>query len=316
MLRDEDLAVLGYWEWLEGLERGVAAHHAGMLPAFKEIVEELFQQKLLKVVFATETLALGVNMPARIGRAREAREVQRRGAGADHAGGVHPAHRPRRPPRHRRRGALGHPVGRRPRPRGGRLARLAPQLPAQLELQADLQHGRQPHRPVRPRAHPRRSSSSRSRSSRPTAPSSTWPAPCASRRSRWPATRRRCAATSATSPSTRRSAGASATSSARRRRATRRTPSASGCSASSARRARRCARTRATAAPNASSTPGGPSAGGGSSRSTTSCPARSARRTGAGRQALRPGHRGARAARLPRARRGTARWSRRRRAAS
>ncbi|MDR5700095.1 DEAD/DEAH box helicase [Agromyces aerolatus] len=65
LLRDEDLAVLGYWEWLEGLERGVAAHHAGMLPAFKEIVEELFQEKLLKVVFATETLALGVNMPAR-----------------------------------------------------------------------------------------------------------------------------------------------------------------------------------------------------------------------------------------------------------
>jgi ATP-dependent RNA helicase HelY len=65
LLRDEDLAVLGYWEWLEGLQRGVAAHHAGMLPAFKEIVEELFQLKLLKVVFATETLALGVNMPAR-----------------------------------------------------------------------------------------------------------------------------------------------------------------------------------------------------------------------------------------------------------
>ncbi|MFF2369316.1 DEAD/DEAH box helicase [Agromyces sp. NPDC058110] len=65
MLRDEDLAVLGYWDWLEGLQRGVAAHHAGMLPAFKEVVEELFQRKLLKVVFATETLALGVNMPAR-----------------------------------------------------------------------------------------------------------------------------------------------------------------------------------------------------------------------------------------------------------
>lgn len=65
MLRDEDLAVLGYWEWLEGLQRGVAAHHAGMLPTFKEIVEDLFQRKLLKVVFATETLALGVNMPAR-----------------------------------------------------------------------------------------------------------------------------------------------------------------------------------------------------------------------------------------------------------
>ncbi|WP_157156221.1 RNA helicase [Diaminobutyricimonas sp. LJ205] len=64
-LLDEDLAVLGYWEWLEGLERGVAAHHAGMLPAFKEVVEELFQRKLVRAVFATETLALGINMPAR-----------------------------------------------------------------------------------------------------------------------------------------------------------------------------------------------------------------------------------------------------------
>ena len=62
---DSDLAVLGYWGWLDGLERGLAAHHAGMLPIFKEVVEELFQRKLLKVVFATETLALGVNMPAR-----------------------------------------------------------------------------------------------------------------------------------------------------------------------------------------------------------------------------------------------------------
>lgn len=64
-LLDEDLAILGYWEWLDGLERGVAAHHAGLLPAFKEVVEELFQRKLVKVVFATETLALGINMPAR-----------------------------------------------------------------------------------------------------------------------------------------------------------------------------------------------------------------------------------------------------------
>ncbi|TBN56600.1 DEAD/DEAH box helicase [Glaciihabitans arcticus] len=64
-LADEDLGVLGYWEWLDGLERGVAAHHAGMLPAFKEVVEELFQKKLVKAVFATETLALGINMPAR-----------------------------------------------------------------------------------------------------------------------------------------------------------------------------------------------------------------------------------------------------------
>jgi len=64
-LLEEDLEVLGYWEWKENLERGVAAHHAGLLPAFKEVVEELFQRKLLRVVFATETLALGINMPAR-----------------------------------------------------------------------------------------------------------------------------------------------------------------------------------------------------------------------------------------------------------
>ncbi len=61
----EDLSVLGYWEWLDGLERGLAAHHAGMLPAFKEAVEECFVQGLVKAVFATETLALGINMPAR-----------------------------------------------------------------------------------------------------------------------------------------------------------------------------------------------------------------------------------------------------------
>ncbi|MBO8201609.1 DEAD/DEAH box helicase [Streptomyces smyrnaeus] len=62
---DKDLHVLGYFEWLEGLERGIAAHHAGMLPTFKEVVEELFVRGLVKAVFATETLALGINMPAR-----------------------------------------------------------------------------------------------------------------------------------------------------------------------------------------------------------------------------------------------------------
>jgi ATP-dependent RNA helicase HelY len=64
-LSDTDLAVLGYDRWIAGLEMGVASHHAGMVPAFKESVEELFELGLLKVVFATETLALGINMPAR-----------------------------------------------------------------------------------------------------------------------------------------------------------------------------------------------------------------------------------------------------------
>ncbi|MGH3453024.1 MAG: DEAD/DEAH box helicase, partial [Nocardioidaceae bacterium] len=62
---DEDLDVLGYSEFVEALAHGVAAHHAGLLPTFKECVEELFSRGLIKVVFATETLALGINMPAR-----------------------------------------------------------------------------------------------------------------------------------------------------------------------------------------------------------------------------------------------------------
>jgi len=61
----EDLEVLGYDQFLDGLSRGVAAHHAGLLPTFKECVERLFVRGLCKVVFATETLALGINMPAR-----------------------------------------------------------------------------------------------------------------------------------------------------------------------------------------------------------------------------------------------------------
>ncbi len=60
-----DLAALGYPQWLNHLEAGIAAHHAGMIPLFKEAVEELFTAGLIKVVFATETLALGINMPAR-----------------------------------------------------------------------------------------------------------------------------------------------------------------------------------------------------------------------------------------------------------
>ncbi|SNV22972.1 ski2-like helicase [Dermatophilus congolensis] len=64
-LAAEDLSVLHYWEFIEAASRGFAAHHAGMLPAFREIVEELFLAGYVRAVFATETLALGVNMPAR-----------------------------------------------------------------------------------------------------------------------------------------------------------------------------------------------------------------------------------------------------------
>ena len=64
-LPSADLEALGVDRWSEGLERGVAAHHAGLVPIFKEVTEELFAMGLLKIVYATETLALGVNLPAR-----------------------------------------------------------------------------------------------------------------------------------------------------------------------------------------------------------------------------------------------------------
>lgn len=64
-IAEEDLETLGFDEWISALERGIAAHHAGLLPSFKSAVEDLFQRGLIKAVFATETLALGINMPAR-----------------------------------------------------------------------------------------------------------------------------------------------------------------------------------------------------------------------------------------------------------
>ena len=65
VLSDADLELLGYGNWIAGLEAGFAAHHAGMVPPMKEAVEEAFAAGLVKVVFATETLSLGINMPAR-----------------------------------------------------------------------------------------------------------------------------------------------------------------------------------------------------------------------------------------------------------
>lgn len=61
----QDLSAVGGAAWIYALSCGVAAHHAGMLPVMKETVEELFSAGLIRLVYATETLALGVNMPAR-----------------------------------------------------------------------------------------------------------------------------------------------------------------------------------------------------------------------------------------------------------
>lgn len=65
MIPPEDYAVLGIDSWIKALERGIAAHHAGLLPLMKETVEKLFSMGLIRLVYATETLALGINMPAR-----------------------------------------------------------------------------------------------------------------------------------------------------------------------------------------------------------------------------------------------------------
>ena len=144
----------------------------------------------------------GINMPARIGGDREAVEVERRDPRRHHAGGVHPAHRPRRPPRHRRRGPRRRALAAGLRPQGGRRSRLDAHLPAQVVVPAVVQHGGQPGAPVRPRALRASCWSRRSRSSRPTRRWSGWPGSCARPRRRSRGTPRRRPATSATSWST------------------------------------------------------------------------------------------------------------------
>ena len=99
--------MLGFDRFLAGLEAGVAAHHAGMVPPFKEAVEACFTEGLTKAVFATETLALGVNMPAR----SVVIERLTKFTGERHElltpGRVHAAHRAGRAAGHRR-GRLRH----------------------------------------------------------------------------------------------------------------------------------------------------------------------------------------------------------------
>ena len=154
-LPEDDLQVLGYHDFLDGLTRGVAAHHAGMLPKFKECVEELFLRGLCKVVFATETLALGINMPART----VVIEKLDKWNGETHAA-ITPGEYTQLTGRAGRRGldVEGHGVvlwqpGHEP-PRGRR-PRLHPHLPAALVVPPVVQHGGQPGAPVRPGDVPR-----------------------------------------------------------------------------------------------------------------------------------------------------------------
>ena len=125
-LPEEDLAVLGYWEWLDGLEQGLAAHHAGLLPSFKEVVEHLFARRPGQGRVRDRDARARHQHAGPHRRAGAAGQVERRDPRRHHAGGVHPAHRPRRAPRDRRRGPRGRAVAARARPAVGGRAGLAP----------------------------------------------------------------------------------------------------------------------------------------------------------------------------------------------
>ena len=109
-LPSEDLHVLGYHEFLDGLTRGIAAHHAGMLPAFKEVRRGAVPARPDQGRLRHRDPRAGHQHAGAHGRHREAVEVERREARRPDAGGVHPAHRPRRAPRARHRGPRGRAV--------------------------------------------------------------------------------------------------------------------------------------------------------------------------------------------------------------
>ena len=151
-LSESDLVVLGYHEWREGLLRGLAAHHAGMLPVFRHTVEELFTEGLVKAVFATETLALGINMPARTVVLERLVKFD----GEQHVQ-LTPGEYTQLTGRAGRRGidVEGHAVvlwtpGR--GPRRGRRPGLHPNVPAAQLVRAVLQHDDQPGEPDGPDA--------------------------------------------------------------------------------------------------------------------------------------------------------------------
>ena len=196
---------------LAQLEAGVAPHHAGMVPPFKEAVEQCFTAGLVKVVFATETLAVGINMPART----VVIEKLTKFTGDHHElltpGRVHPAHRAGRAAGHRRRRPGGRAVVPVRAVRPGRRAGRQPLVPPALGVPPDLQHGGQPRARVHAASRPTTCSTCRSPSTRPTATScASRPAPSGSGASvverRGPRPRAATATSGSTAPSGRPSA--------------------------------------------------------------------------------------------------------------
>ncbi len=199
---EEDLTSLGFSEFLESLTTGVAAHHAGMLPMFKETVEELFEEGLVKVVFATETLSLGINMPAKSVVIEDLWKFQGERHELLTPGGVHAAHGAGRTAGDRRAGPRRGRVPAAGAVRAGGGARRHPHVRPRVVVPALVQHGGEP----RPQLHARAGASPpelvlravpgrpRRRGAGAVPAAATWP--------RWRATGRTWCATSGTSRST------------------------------------------------------------------------------------------------------------------
>ncbi len=153
-LAAEDLHVLGYWEWLDGLQRGIAAHHAGHAAGVQGGRGGAVRPWPGQGGLRHRDAGAGHQHAGPLGRAGAAGQVQRRDPRRPDAGGVHPAHRPGRPARHRRRGPRRRGLVAGDRSPARRRPRLDPHLPAPLQLPAVVQHGGEPGRHGRPRARP------------------------------------------------------------------------------------------------------------------------------------------------------------------
>ena len=140
-LSAEDLKALRFSRFRFALEEGFAAHHAGMVALFRQIVERLFEEGLVKMVFATETLALGINMPARCVVVEKLEKFD----GTGHVA-LTPGEFTQLTGRAGRRGidTIGHAVVVDHHgfvPGHGRRAVQQTRLPAAFQLPPDLQHG-------------------------------------------------------------------------------------------------------------------------------------------------------------------------------
>ena len=151
-LPDEDLQVLGYHEFLDGLTRGIASHHAGHAADLQGVRRGAVPARAVPDRVRDRDARARDQHAGQVGGHREAVEVERRDPRGHHAGGVHPAHGSGRPSGDRRRRSRRGALAAGPGPQGGGRAGVHAYLSAQVVVPAVVQHGGQPGAPVRPRA--------------------------------------------------------------------------------------------------------------------------------------------------------------------